>query len=113
MTDSDVAIGAQIQIVSNNKNYTAEPVYMIRGKSVFDFSRNVDDAGLKLRLTKIIPEKSKVEIMVYQQPENKKPWVVMRALDFPFINLLWSGTLIMILGFLLSIFRRNKEIKTA
>jgi len=36
---------------------------------------------------------------------------VMRALDFPFINLLWSGTLIMIFGFLLSIFRRNKEVK--
>ncbi|HZY36488.1 MAG TPA: cytochrome C biogenesis protein, partial [Mucilaginibacter sp.] len=113
MTDSDVAIGAQIQIVSNNKSYTAEPVYMIRGKSVFDFSRKVDDAGLKLRLSKIIPEKNKVEITVYQQPENKRPWVVMRALDFPFINLLWSGTLLMILGFLLSIFRRNKEIKLA
>jgi len=108
---NDVAIGAKIDIVSNNKNYTAEPVYMIRGKNVFDFSRNVDDAGLKLRLTKIIPADNKVEITVYQQPENKRPWVVMRALDFPFINLLWSGTLIMILGFLLSIFRRNKEVK--
>ena len=78
---------------------------------VFDFGRTVDDAGLKLRLTKILPEKSKVEITVYQQPENKKPWIVMRALDFPYINFLWSGTIIMIIGFLLSIFRRNKELK--
>ena len=84
---------------------------MIRGKSVFDFSRKIDDAGLKIRLSKIVPEKGKVEITVYQQPENKKPWVVMRALDFPYINFLWSGTLIMIIGFLLSIFRRNKELK--
>ena len=84
---------------------------MIRGKSVFDFARTVDDVGLKLRITKIIPEKSKVEITVYQQPENKKPWIVMRALDFPYINFLWSGTAIMIIGFLLSIFRRNKELK--
>jgi cytochrome c-type biogenesis protein CcmF len=111
LTDSDIAIGAKLDIVSNGKNYQAEPVYMIKSKNVFDFARIVDDAGLKLRLTKIIPEKSKVEVTVYQQPENKKPWIVMRALDFPYINFLWSGTVIMIIGFLLSIFRRSKELK--
>jgi len=36
----------------------------------------------------------------------------MRALDFPYINFLWAGTVIMIIGFLLSIFRRNKELKS-
>ena len=112
LTDSDVAIGAKLAIVSNGKNYDAEPVYMIKNKSVFDFARAVDDAGLKLRLSKIIPDKKAVEIMVYQQPESKKPYIVMRALDFPYINFLWAGTLIMIIGFLLSIFRRNKELKT-
>jgi cytochrome c-type biogenesis protein CcmF len=112
LTDSDVAIGAKLEVVSNGKTYQAEPVYMIKNKSVFDFARKVEDAGLKLRLTKIIPDKSKVEITVYQQPQSKKPWIVMRALDFPYINFLWAGTVIMIIGFLLSIFRRNKELKT-
>ncbi|MDB5138423.1 MAG: cytochrome biosis protein [Mucilaginibacter sp.] len=112
LTGNDVAIGAKLEVVANNKTYKAEPVYMIKNKSVFDFARKVDDIGLKMRLTKIIPDKNKVEIMVYQQPENKKPWIVMRALDFPYINFLWSGTVIMIVGFLLSIFRRNKELKT-
>ena len=112
LTDSDVAIGAKLKVFSHGISYDAEPVYMIKNKSVFDFSRKVDDVGLKLRLSKIIPEKSKVEVTVYQQPESKKPWIVMRALDFPYINFLWSGTVIMIIGFLLSIFRRNKELKT-
>lgn len=112
LTANDIAIGAKLVVVSHDKTYEAEPVYMIKNKSVFDFARKVDDAGLKLRLTKIIPDKNKVEITVYQQPENKKPWIVMRALDFPYINFLWAGTVIMIIGFLLSIFRRNKELKT-
>jgi cytochrome c-type biogenesis protein CcmF len=85
---------------------------MIKNKSAFDFARKVDEAGLKLRFSKILPEKDKVELMVYQQPENKRPWIVMRALDFPYINLLWSGTIIMVIGFVLSIFRRNKELKS-
>ena len=109
---NDVAIGAKLEVTSHGKKYNAEPVYMIKNKSVFDFARKVDDAGLKLRISKILPQTKQVEITVYQQPENKKPWIVMRALDFPYINFLWAGTVIMIIGFLLSIFRRNKELKT-
>jgi len=112
LTKDDIAIGAKIEVFSHDKTYLSEPVYMIKNKSSFDFARKVDEAGLKLRFSKILPEKDKVEIMVYQQPENKRPWIVMRALDFPYINLLWSGTIIMVIGFLLSIFRRNKELKT-
>jgi cytochrome c-type biogenesis protein CcmF len=112
ITGSDIAIGAKLEVSSHGKTYESEPVFMIKKNSVFDFARKVDDVGLKLRFSKILPEKNKVEIMVYQQPENKKPWIVLSALDFPFIGFLWSGTVIMVIGFLLSIFRRNKELKT-
>jgi cytochrome c-type biogenesis protein CcmF len=112
ISGSDVAIGASLEVFSHGKTYPVEPVYMIKKNSVFDFARKVDDVGLKIRISKILPDKNKVEITVYQQPENKKPWIVMSALDFPYINFLWSGTIIMVIGFLLSIFRRNKELKT-
>ncbi|HEY4198899.1 MAG TPA: cytochrome C biogenesis protein, partial [Mucilaginibacter sp.] len=108
----DIAIGAKLEVFTHGKTYEAEPIYMIKKNSVFDFARKVDDAGLKLRFSKVLPDKNKIEITVYQQPENKKPWIVMSALDFPFINFLWAGTVIMVIGFLLSIFRRNKELKT-
>ncbi len=112
ITADDIAVGAKLEVFSHEKTYEAEPVYMIKDKkSVFDFDRKVEDAGLKLRLSKILPDKGKVEITVYQQPQNKRPWIVMRALDFPYINFLWAGTVIMIIGFLLSIFRRNSELK--
>jgi cytochrome c-type biogenesis protein CcmF len=110
--DSDFAVGAKLQIVSHGKTYDSEPVYMVKGKTQFDFSRKVEEVGLKLRFTRIIPERRKEEITVYQQPQSKRAWIVMRALDFPYINFLWSGTIIMVIGFLLSIFRRNKELKT-
>ncbi len=112
LNSNDIAVGAKLQVVSRDKTYDAEPVYMIKDKNVFDFARKVEDAGLKLRFTKILPEKHQVEITVYQQPQSKRAWIVMRALDFPYINFLWSGTIIMVIGFLLSIFRRNKELKT-
>jgi cytochrome c-type biogenesis protein CcmF len=109
---NDVAIGANLEVHANNTVYTAEPVFMIKDGNVFDFARKVDDAGLKLRFSRIIPESKKMEITVYQQPKNKKPWIVMRAIAFPYINFFWSGSIIMVIGFLLSIQRRNKELKT-
>ena len=112
MKAGDIAIGAQLEVVSHGKTYSAEPVYLIRDSSAFDFTKKVEDAGLKLRFAKVIPEQKKIEIMVYQTPESKKKFIVMRAIDFPYINFFWSGTIIMVIGFLLSIFRRNKELKT-
>lgn len=109
---NDAAVGADLEIIAHGKTYTAEPVFMIKNGNGFDFARKVDDIGLKVRFSKIIPEKNKFEITVYQQPESKKPYIVMRAIEFPYINFFWSGTVIMVIGFLMSIFRRNKELKT-
>jgi cytochrome c-type biogenesis protein CcmF len=115
LTDKDIAVGAQLEVISHGKTYQSEPVYMIKGRSVFDFGKKVEDAGLKLRFTKIIPGKTladgKVEITVYQQPESKKKFIVMKAIEFPYINFLWAGTIIMVIGFFMSILRRNSELK--
>jgi cytochrome c-type biogenesis protein CcmF len=53
-----------------------------------------------------------VEITLYQQPPSERKYIVVRAIQFPFINLLWAGTIIMVIGTLMAIFRRNKELKT-
>jgi cytochrome c-type biogenesis protein CcmF len=109
---NDVSVGAKLEVITHGKTYDSEPVFMIKGGSSFDFARKVEDAGIKLRFSKIMPEQNKVEITVYQQPESKRPYIVIKATEFPFINFFWSGTIIMVIGFLLSIFRRNKELKT-
>lgn len=111
LTGNDVAVGAVLEIVSHDIKYTAEPVFMIKGGNSFDFPRKVDDAGLKLRFSKIIPQENKFEITLYQQPERSKAYIVMRAINFPYINFFWAGTIIMVIGFVMSIFRRSKELK--
>ena len=108
----DAAIGADLEIVTHGKKYEVQPVYLIKGNNAFDFAKKAEDVGLKLRFTKILPQEKKFEITLYQQPAAKRKWIVMRAIQFPDINFLWSGTIIMVIGILLSIFRRNKELKT-
>jgi cytochrome c-type biogenesis protein CcmF len=113
LVSGDVAVGAKLDVIVHDKTYQTEPVYLIKGRSVFDFAKKVDDLGLKVRFSKIIPEKGKVEITVYQQPQAKRPYIVMKAIRFPYINFLWSGTILMVIGTLMSLFRRNKELKVS
>jgi len=112
MAKNDVSVGAQLEVQSNGKVFTTEPIFMVKGGSKFDFSKKVDSADLKVRFSNILPEKGMMEITTYVKPEGEKPYIVMKAIEFPSINFFWSGTIIMVIGFLLSIFRRNKELKT-
>jgi cytochrome c-type biogenesis protein CcmF len=113
LSPGDVALGANLEVFMNGKSEFVEPVFLIKNGNVYFFARKTDDATLKLTFTKVIPDKNKMEITVYQQPESKKPYIVMSAINFPYINFFWSGTIIMVIGFLLSIFRRNKELKVS
>lgn len=109
----DVAVSLGLEIKDERKTYSAEPVFLIKGGNTYDFGKTVDDLGLKLRFTNILPQQNKLELTVYQKPKAEKKWIVMKAIMFPYINLFWGGAILMTIGFLLSIFRRNKELKTA
>ncbi|WP_026903409.1 heme lyase CcmF/NrfE family subunit [Pedobacter glucosidilyticus] len=112
LTKNDVAIGLQLDVITESSTYKSEPIFLIKGNAKVDFGKKVDEAGLKLRFTNIMPEKDKLELTVYQKPkQDKKDWIVMKAIMFPYINLFWGGTIIMVIGFILSIFRRQKELK--
>ncbi|WP_223582016.1 heme lyase CcmF/NrfE family subunit [Sphingobacterium sp. GVS05A] len=109
---NDVMVGLKIKVVAaDNKQYEVQPIYLIKDGGIYDFNKDVADQGLKFRFTGIKPDKDKLEIMVYQKPLPEKKWVVFKAIKFPYINFFWCGTIIMTIGFIMSIARRNKEEK--
>jgi cytochrome c-type biogenesis protein CcmF len=113
LSSNDVAVGLPIEVDLNGKIYKTEPIFLVKGNNTFDFARNIDELGLRFRFTKILPEQKKVELQVYEKPQQAKDWVVFKSIEFPYINLYWVGTIVMVVGFLISIVRRKKEITTA
>jgi cytochrome c-type biogenesis protein CcmF len=109
LKNDDIAVGAKLRIVSEGKEYFSEPVYLIKNGMQFDFPKKVDELGLKFKFSKIDPAKGNMEIIMYQKPQKQKDYIIMKAIVFPYINLLWGGTILMVIGFLISIFRRVKE----
>lgn len=113
LSPGDLAVGLPLEVDLNGKIYKTEPIFLVKGNNTFDFARNIPDLGLRLRFTKIMPEQKKVELQVYEKPQQAKDWVVFKSIEFPFINLYWVGLIVMVIGFLISIVRRQKEISKA
>ena len=112
--ENDVVVGLNLAVHAMGGDvYEVEPIFLIKDGATYDFYKDVTEEGLRFRFSNILPDKDKLELMVYQKPVPEKKWIVFKAIKFPYINFFWCGTIVMTAGFLMSIFRRNKEIKPA
>ncbi|MBL4625407.1 MAG: cytochrome c biogenesis protein CcsA, partial [Flavobacteriales bacterium] len=69
----------------------ASPMYVIENMEsgkVFSMPHELKETGVILSLNKIIPEENKYEISVREKNRVKKDFMVMKAIQFPMINIL-------------------------
>ena len=58
------------------------------------------------------PEKQNIRFVI-QTGEKTPVWdyIVIQVIEFPWINLVWAGTIIMVIGFGISVFNRIQKQK--
>ncbi|HRO43094.1 MAG TPA: cytochrome c biogenesis protein CcsA [Flavipsychrobacter sp.] len=91
------------------------PVYSIQNNTYQSFEEDtLKSMGLYARFTKVIPDQNSIELQI-KQTDPKDDYIVLKALVFPFINILWLGIIVMVAGFLLSMWNRitKKENRIA
>ncbi len=109
--DGDIAVAARLKLQTlNGETYLAKPVFVIRDRSVLAFEAEVKELNVTFRIERILPESDKLILGVKQQ-EAESDFIIMKAIIFPYINLLWLGCLVMAFGILISIVRRVREGK--
>jgi len=102
----DVASIARIKIFSKtNSIYVSEPLLITSRDQLFPLPDTVTAESIVLQLNKV--DGNKVEIGV-KESNSILEYVTLKAYKFPFINLLWGGTIIMVVGLIMSMVRRNK-----
>lgn len=101
----DIAVGAQLQIIESDNSYSLEPIYFIRGNVASSIPVSDSVKSAQYLLTKIMPEQGKIEITTEQK---LRKFIIMKAIVFPHINILWTGCIVMTLGFFVSLFLRMK-----
>lgn len=102
-----VAIQATIKVQGERKDYILEPILILgtnsRGGIIAD---EVGDLGLKITLQNVHPESDELTLGIQTRQKN---WVVIKAMEKPFVNVLWIGTLIVMGGFGIALTRRFRE----
>jgi cytochrome c-type biogenesis protein CcmF len=116
LNKNDLALRAKLRILDGEKNiFYAEPLFVIRDSSlVISDEALVNELGMKFSFKKIDPETGKLTIAYAENANNQKEFIVMQAIVFPMINILWIGCLFLMVGTILAIrhrYRLSKKFK--
>ena len=108
MTEKDIAITARIRAIDfNTKSHFISPVFVLKEASYIEPIEALNDQlGLKILFDKIDTETGKVQLTVSETKVAKKDFVILKAIKFPFINVLWLGCIIMMIGTALAVYTR-------
>ncbi|MEX2231322.1 MAG: cytochrome c biogenesis protein CcsA [Cyclobacteriaceae bacterium] len=104
----DVAVKAHIRVKGEYEDYIAQPIFLIRNRMVGRIPDEVSDLGVQLTLLNIHPEANQFSIGI---STRQKDYVILKAMEKPFINVLWLGTLMVMTGFGIAIVRRFREFE--
>ncbi|NOT37942.1 MAG: cytochrome c biogenesis protein CcsA [Saprospiraceae bacterium] len=118
--EGDIVLGAKLEIEKDGKKSELMPIYLIRNQAeifvpVINYSK-----GVKLAFTHINPENGNMEFeytplnlpqsIPFRVAENapRTDYIVMEIIEFPGINLVWTGSLLMVFGLALAAYYRRK-----
>jgi cytochrome c-type biogenesis protein CcmF len=107
--DSSLIVTAVLKATDiNGKIFRATPKYVLKNSMIMPEQFELNDLGLKFVFWKINPAEGSVEIQMSEKVGNTKDFVVLEAYMFPYINVLWLGCIIMIIGTVIAIMERRR-----
>ncbi len=104
--NEEAGIKANIRVMGNGKEYYLEPIFLIKNDMIGRIPDESTAIGVRLGIQNIIPENNEIQFAVNT---TQKDYIILKAMEKPLINVLWIGTLIMVLGFIIAISRRYSE----
>jgi len=107
---TDSASIAQLKVFAKTSSiYSLQPLLISKGGVPMPYSDTLTAEGLVVRLQQVIqqPGELSVELGV-KESDAVLRYITLKAYKFPFINLVWLGTLIMVAGLFMSMVRRIK-----
>jgi cytochrome c-type biogenesis protein CcmF len=110
LSENDLAVGAVLKLIDMNmEEYNAEPVFIIKDRIAVSKEDYVDELGIKAGFSNIIPDSSLFEITLSEKKSNRPEFIIMKAIIFPQINILWIGCILFIIGTYLSMRKRWEQ----
>ena len=115
-TVDDLSLGADISVLTvAGKEYKSNPVFNIKNGMLVPLPDTVQALDLELLFWKFDPQVEVATIRVKEKKSADNDFIIMKAAIFPWINLLWLGCIIMVIGTGMAVYQRirfgNKALK--
>jgi cytochrome c-type biogenesis protein CcmF len=115
LLDKDLAIVAcfTLEGAENGESITtqATPLYIVRDNLIIPDIHEVEGWGLKFRIDSFNPTDEKLKVTIWEHKSVRTDFIVIQAIIFPLINILWLGCILMAIGSFMAVrsrLRRNR-----
>ena len=115
MGGGDFKMGAKLIVKKDGKTYNVKAMMKKEGRNINFVPVEIKDANLKITLEKLNPNSKQADIIVAHLKGEKaakakpKEVLTITASTKPFINFVWTGILVAVFGFFISVARRLRE----
>ncbi len=93
---------------TSGEKYQVKPVYILELEN--NIASHIDakseETNLRVRFNNVLTETGQMEIKVWKDTSEEKDFIVMKAIVFPYINILWIGSILLIIGTLIAMYNR-------
>jgi cytochrome c-type biogenesis protein CcmF len=117
MSGGDVEMGTKLLLSKDGKEYEISPLIKIKSGQFEYTPAEVKGANLRIEVRKIDQSNKDAELIISKinnenNTANQSNEVLsVTASIKPFVNLVWAGVAIMVIGFFIAMTRRLKESK--
>ena len=108
LLDKDIAVAAHFRLSGNGPDTTFTALYIVRDSLLIPDMVTLQERGVKLRIDGFRPAEATFETVIWENLSIRRDFIVMQAIVFPQINLLWLGCLIMTAGALMAVRERKR-----
>jgi len=112
--DAKMAVGANLRVtnLSTGETRSLMPIYVVMDDNSQQYVENeVKDWDLKMAFTEMNANNGKATFAVEGVDVMPEDWVVVQAYTKPLISLLWTGIIVMTVGFVVAVGRRVQDIR--
>lgn len=108
----ETALFLDIAVLSKDgRRYTATPGIAVTGNDFRAIPDTVTAQSLILKFNKVKDEKKGLLEIGIKESGAITDLITLKVYEFPMINVLWLGIVIMVIGFVMSIIQRNRQSK--
>lgn len=105
---SDAAVQANFEVLGKNfQQFTLSPTFIIKEGMVAMPAFESEETGIKIKFTEINP---KTQQFSFAYNTTQQDLIIIKALEKPYINLVWIGSILIFIGLFVSTFRRTEKM---